>query len=731
MGESGSLRSAMAAITKRVGDVAEVRRNLVLAHAFCEHKRAAAVEAVGRSVFGDAHLNGHRTPGGTLRRHPVALLLFERAAEHVLAIDLWHRWHSYRTCFYQLERALRRRLDLASLDWEKAVVGALAELKANPSAHVDHFEAHRVIAGPDGDVLVALQEWPKRRAVRTENGPVVSGVVPEWTILRFHGHGQRLDVTDGMADRGVTLANAILRRLEPAASGYELVLQPLGDRKLDEFLARLTSEQDDVFPLVEIVAEETWNPKRTMITLTGSPTRTVESSVTAQRKLGAFALDWRTVKSAKIAFEKTYKIAVFFPPAGEPQALSYSDVDRDKRVTARFAALLKNVLRVEVAPKARRGTTKPLRHSVPAPPRHSAEWWREVLDTRHDAPPDWLCSALADVEKEGLISLTRCRLLHCGSPYLDRRAVGVDSLDCDGDVEFPWTDPDLDDPTEREDGGFVVCSRGDHRWKPVRYGVPVDERVRVTHQHLAIWNRLLAELAHYGQVEEEPGRPGVASVRLPHHRLAFVYAPLVTDPLDLEREAFGRTPVVWVHPPGATLPPARELAVPLADVLADSACLADRWNVPMKRHRTPEKVRSAPLLVADSKPAGGRRAFTRVIELTDKGVALDGQQVTGPTHSAVQLFMVLRFAALQDESDEMARQPYSPEDLAEMYKGRGPEFDKPTFQTWVSRTRKALDAAFPHEHDLRDRVIVTEAGKYRLGDEFACQDRRVTAAETY
>ena len=42
-------------------------------------------------TFGTADTNARRTTSGQLRRHPVALALFERDPHSLLAIDLWHR----------------------------------------------------------------------------------------------------------------------------------------------------------------------------------------------------------------------------------------------------------------------------------------------------------------------------------------------------------------------------------------------------------------------------------------------------------------------------------------------------------------------------------------------------------------------------------------------------------------------------------------------------------------
>lgn len=722
VGASSSLRQATDAIAERHGGGHVVRQQLVLAAAFCEHKRAAAVETVARTVLGDDDLEERRTAGGQLRRHPTALALFERDPGHLLAIDLWHRWHSQRASHYRVKAPLAAPILLDAVPWGTVIAEALDELRDDPHAQTRRFEAHRVFAGPDDDVLLAFREWPKRRAVRTDAGPVVSGQTPEWTLLRFHRGGTRLDVTDIMVDRGAILANAILRRLITDAPPYELVLEPLKDRKLDEFLALLTDPADDVFPLIEITALETWAPGRIPHTITGTPKRTVEKSVVDLRRLGAFALDWRTVKSAKVRFENDYRILIHFPPAGEPTALSYSDIDRDKAVTARFAALLQKTLRVEVGPKNRRGATRPHLPADVAPTKHGGAWWSRVLDTQHDRPADWLTAALTEVEGLGLVTLSRSRVLACGSPYLNRRAAGVDSLDCDGEVELPWEEADPDDASRDEDDGFCVCSRGDHRWRPNHYKLPVDERVRVDLVHDAVWRHLLSQAGHYAAVEEEPGRPGVFTLRLPTTRIALVYAPLASAD-DLVPGAFGRIPTVWTYPPCSAPPDVGERAVPLATALADLGDLAAVWGVSLYRARKPYTLHAElPMFVRDP-GATGNGPLTRTLEITNDGVALDGTHVAAASHMAGPLLALLRAAAAQDEADDSDRQPWTPESLIKLAAQRGTRLERKHLHTWISRTRAAIDEAF-RDPELGKRVIVTHRGSYRLGDGFVCVDRR-------
>jgi hypothetical protein len=716
MGESAGVRRAAESIADRHGGGHSVRQQLVLAAKFCEHKRAAAVQTVARAVLPEPS-GGHRA------RHPTALTLFEREPANLLAIDLWHRWHAQRLSQYRLKEPLAAPIPLGAVPWSTVITETLDELRPDPQTR--RFEAHRVFHGPDDDVLLGFREWPKRRAIRTDSGPILCGRTPQWTLLRFHRWGDRLDVTDGTVERGARLGHALLRRLVCGAPSYELIEEPLRDRKLDDFLRLLTDPTDDVFPLVEITAEETWNPRRLNHTITGAGNGRIEESVESMRQLGAFALDWRTVRSAKVAFESKYRIQIHFPPAGEPTALCYSDVDRDKGVTARFAALLQRTLRVEVGPNTRRGST-PRRPPEAPPTRHGAAWWSHVLAGVHDRPADWLTDALAEVADLGLVTLTRFRVLKCGSPYLNRRAAGVDSLDCDGDVELPWEEADPDDPTGAEDEGCWTCSRGMHRWRPNRYKLPVDERVRVELVHDAIWRRLVNEAAHYAAAEEEPGRPGVLTLRLPTTRVALVYTPLASHD-DLTPTAFGRTPTVWVHPACTPALDVGDRVAPLGMALADLGDLAAIWRVALHRAKKPYSANAWPLFALET--GGTRTPLTRTLEITDEGVSLDGTRFATVTHMAGSLLALLRFAAAQDEADDSSRQPWTAESLIRIAAQRGLTVDRAQLQTWVSRTRAAIDEAFKHDPGLGKRVIVTHGKGYRLGDGFVCVDRRAASSK--
>jgi hypothetical protein len=277
----------------------------------------------------------------------------------------------------------------------------------------------------------------------------------------------------------------------------------------------------------------------------------------------------------------------------------------------------------------------------------------------------------------------------------------------------------------------------------------VVKRVRVEFHHDRLWEHLLEELAHFGEVEEEADRPGVATVRVAGRRAWFVYAPLVAGEADLLGATFGTTPVLWVHLPWGPQPENSARTVLLADFLGNSDCVGGLWGLPVRRFREPRLRRSAgDVIVLDS---AGQLDSGGVIDLRSDGVYLNGRQFAPAKSATVRLFDILRHAASTDDADDGDRAYYSPEQLAKMdnkrqkveptaaaealpsgERGRGAArqtFTKSEFQTWVSRARSALAKAFPTEEGLGHRVIQTEDRRYRLGVKFTCRGRAVTAAD--
>lgn len=712
------------AVIDRSGGGLHARQHMVLVGAFTELKHSEAIEAVGLAVLGDATLAEHRTPSGKVRRHLVMALLYEADPAHLVSVWLWDRHLSRRRTHYRRKPTLTTPLDLAGTSVATAAHTVLGRLISTAGRTFERMDDVRVVCCADpAEVLVALREWPTSTTGRDRQGEVLTVDVPDWTVLVFSEAGQRLEVSDRQVDRAARFARDLTAMLGAGDGEYEVVLDPLDDAKLDEFLERLTDPHDERFPLVEIVAEAPWRPHQT-VTLTGTATHTTEELVGDLRRLHhPFARDWRTVRQIKFRFEKNYKILVHFPPRGEPASLSFSDDNRGRAVTTRLVKFLKEHLHVDVASKARHGTTLPSRKPNAGPRKNSARWWKEVLAPCTDAPGEWLTRDLEVLREEGLVQVSRSRVFPCGSPYINRRALGVDSLDCDGVVELPYELPE-DDRHQDGDDGEYTCSRQEHRWHATRYGLPTVIRIKVEVCHDQAWKRLLEEVAHFGEVREEPGRPGVATLRTDAELRHLVYEPLIGSRDELDAATFGRkAPAAWVLAPGTHPPDAPSGAIALEELLADPARLADPWGgIPLKRRRAATPVVKAPMLVHDGAGTGTRRSGVTVIELHDDRIVF-GDEPVPLSPIPLRVLDVLRLAAADDEADDRVREEWSWERLdgllIDSHKGR----KGPTWHTWVSRTRDAISKALG-DQSIGKRVIVGTRG-YRLGDDFVIVDRRL------
>lgn len=714
------------AVVERAGGGLHALQHLLLVGAFTELKHSEAIEAVGLAVLGSDDLREQCTPSGKVRRHAVMALLYEADPAHVVAVSLWDRHLSRRRTHYRHKPRITTALNLAGPEIATKARDVLERLRsASGRAFEGMDEAYVVPCANPAEVLVALREWPTRTTGRAAQGDVLTVDLPDWTVLVFSEGGQRLEVSDRQVDRAARFARDLTAELGAGPGDYEIVLDQLDDAKLAEFLERVTNPDDDQFPLVEIVAEVPWRPHQTL-TLTGTSAHTTEALVGDLRRLHhPFARDWRTVRQFKFLFEQKYKILVHFPPRGEPAGLSFSDDSRGRAVTTRLIAFFKEHLHVDIGSKARRGSALPRRRSTNGPRKNTARWWREVLTPYTDAPDEWLDSALNALEHEKLVRVARSRVFLCGSPYIDRRAVGVDSLDCDGVVELPYELP-ADDRHQDEDDGEYTCSRQEHRWRPIRFGLPTVVRVKVDVCHDAAWRRLLDEVSHFGDVAEVLGRPGVATLRADAEVRYLVYEPLVVSRDELTPGAFGqKTPAAWVLSPATRPPDAAAEALSLDEVLADPMQLASQWGgIALKRRPTRRAIVDAPLLVHDAAGSGPTRSGVMVIELHDGGIVFGGDWVRLTT-TQLRVLDTLRLAAASDEAADHAREEHSWQALDQLLarKHRG---GKPArWQVWVSRTRTAIGQALG-DPALGARLIVGTKG-YRLGSDFVVVDRRLQA----
>jgi hypothetical protein len=702
----GGAERAVEAVVAEAGGSLAVRANLTVALAFLRERRTQAIEDAAAAWLTAEQIAEHRGRNLKVRRFPLAIRLFEESRDSLLAISLWDQWHARRGTWYQLQNPLPEPIAVQSEDWATVAAAALTTERARKGTQCGTFEAPVAFLGAEGDVLIGYREWPLRQAVKVKD-EVVTGQRPIWTLARVYSGGDRFDITDTVQDRGAGLAGAMIRQLRPQAGELRQVLNELTDAALDDFLRRITEEgtaEGDAFPLVELTAALPWDARHRTITLHGKPGATAESVVGTLRQIGPFAKDWRTVKSAKLLFEGAYRIEVHFPIAGKHRALAYSDIDRDKRVTRRFAERLNRVLGCEVAPKARADSRLP-RPQADKPLRpQTAAWWQRLLVPAHDQPPDWVLNALADLVNLCLIRTEDVGVLNCGSPYLERAKAGADWAECKGEVELPLTSADEDDELAVEDDQGVWCSERDHRWRPKRYRLPVDHRVKVALLHDRAWGLVREEAAHYGVVEEEPGRPGVASVRLADSRAYVGYTELAGAE-EREPGAFGRAPVAWVAPPFGATAPGYAGALPLARVLAGDDVLAPAWGLAAPRRR--EAI--AGVVAA---PEGERIGGTVIEVRGPRDIRVGGRPVAKHRPAVAKVARLLLSAQLAGE-----RRPRTTPELVALAKNTdvlSASDNDAHLHVLVRRAREGVDDA-AGVVGRGAEAFVTDVG-YRLGD---------------
>ena len=279
-------------------------QHVVLVAAFTELTHSDAIEAVAIARLGEAVVAPNRKPSGKVRRHALMVLLYEADPWYIFEVSLWDRHYGRRRCRYRLfdGQELPQPIDLGR--WQAAADASLRALADGSETACKDFDGVRVAPGPiPGDVLVALRTWPTRWTGRGRDGAAATVALPDWTTLHFAEEGRRLEVSDLQVERGPAFAVELAGRLAGSPRRYRLVLEELSSPVLDASLARITDPDDRTFPLVEMVAEAPWRPHQ-VVTLTGTRKTTAEAQVGDLRQLHLpFARDWRTVKSAKVAFE--------------------------------------------------------------------------------------------------------------------------------------------------------------------------------------------------------------------------------------------------------------------------------------------------------------------------------------------------------------------------------------------------------------------------------------------
>ena len=717
------------------GDGPEVLLNLLMVAGFLGQKKSSAVCDVALARLPVEVVQENRNAAGRIHRLPLAARLFGAAPVYLLEIDVLHRWHSRRRWALELAGPNRKPPEpLREIDWAPLGRAGLGDLRRdNPRVRRGLEYRATLFRGDPDEVLLAFREPARRSTVRTAGGRVVSGRDDEWTLLRFHRGGLRVDVTAPRPEVGADLASAVASRLWERDLEYRPARDPLSSDALNELLARLVDPDDDIFRLLEITAEVPGHFGRPMITASNSGQARVEAAVAHLRGNMAFADDWRTVQRVKVGFDERYRIVVHFPAPGEELVLSYADTDRDKEESRKFEELVQQELGVEIHPKeAHRRMTRRRRKRAKPKGRLSSHVWSRLLRPILDEPEIWELEAIRSLARDGLVSTTDHTVFRCGDPALNRRAVRADTLDCPGEVEMPFGEADPNDPFRQEDDAEFACGHCGHAWYPGRYRLPVRHRVRISVELDAVWQWLLALAGKLGTFDVEA--PGIASGFPRGTRAYLLFLPLIRDPRWLDPRSTAVHAVCALSTPGdERLAQFGAQGTDLSAILEGSKRVLERaWDLGKSTTVSPSGF-----LIGDGVAESPRRTLPRddvtsghlterrVIAVSEAGVWLERQKICRPYSiggrpQGVQLLLTLLWrAARKDGYDPTQRKLRSAEQLARL--ADDPSLDRNKVQSWVSRLRHAIRKNLRDEPGLAERIV--EGGKgdgYRLGPDFDC-----------
>ena len=726
-------RRVMEAILAEVGDSDEVRANLLLVAWFLKKKKGSAVQDVATTALHPDVVAEHSNVG-RVHRLPLAALLYRADPAHLLAVDICHRWHSRRRCALELVGP-RRKLPAPTrdLDWTLLAGQAVASAVQRHPRHRGRltFRGH-ILRRRDGEVLLAWSEPAGRDTVRNADGGVVAGRHDDWTILRVHRQGNRVDVTATRLDLGFAIADGLATAIWKQPHRYRRARNPLTGEGLNEFLRRLRSPDDDTFRLLEIAAEVPGLPDRPLFVVTNAGQARVETAVEELRRHMAFAERWQTVHRVKVGFGQHHRIEVHFPTPDEDLVLTYSDAERDKEISSQFESLLADELGVEVHPKvARRGRSRQ-REVAAAPAKPGRATWERLLSSVLDDPAPWEEAALAKLSADGVVEVQERTFFRCGDGPLSPGR--PDTVDCPGEIEMPYGGADPNDRLRQEDDAEFTCGVCGTAWYPGRYRLPVVRRLRVRVDTLGAWRRTLEAACELGAFADEA--PGVASGFVKGVRVYLVSLPLAS-PAPWHQPALAAThPTCWASQHGdPRLVRFAARGIDLADVLADGrVALARVFDLGR------EAPGPAPLLTAAEPPPSPyapvaptpslTTALTpsrRILVLDDRGVWFEGTRLAPSKATGTRtLFSLLWEGAQRDQGQGKPRALRTAEELVRMT--RAPGFQYTDVQTWVSRTRGFIDKRLPGGAALSELII--EGGKgsgYRLGPGFECVGFDLTA----
>ncbi|MCK6530600.1 hypothetical protein L6R50_24570 [Myxococcota bacterium] len=711
------------AAIERAGRTGEVLRNLWLVASFAGSRRSPAVRDVADHHLDDVSFgHGRRV---LVPRVPLGLRLFMRSPGCLVEMALWDEWHARRRAVHEVEGQRRRaRTPFDQADWEALAnnaLGATARGKSPPPVF-GGIAPRRDWA----EVIVGFRSAKGWGGARRKDGSWVGGPGDDWALLLFAEDGNRVEVTSAHEDYARELAAHMGSALLGAPVRYRLCGETISRERLDDFVSRLVSGSEPGVALLEVVAELAEVRGRPMLALTNSGQNRIEHAVSHVRRGVRFAESSRVVRSIKVGFEQ-YRLKVHIP-SGEDLRVTYSDSERDKDATGRFAEWVKKRFGFAVYPKARGQRSHIARTGTRGrPDKLTRKDWVRLLGPVLDDPEQWEEDELVRLSQAGVLTLGRSRFFRCGDIAIHAHQAPGDTLDCDGDIEYAVGD-DPDDPHWREDDGERECSLCQRKWRPTRLRIESTYRLRIEVDPEGAWQWLREQLASVGTAVEE--QPGVLRV---DHGTGFAYFVFALPALGSEwlDTALALHPLIrpccWMFPPGDER--AEGFAGPtveLIDVLLHGAeTVVKAWS----RVRPAAGRSSRPVLAGDG---GDRRAPVttpkgplaaprdgapvRVVHCAE-GILIQGHKVFGMSATGVaRLFKVLLRARARARRSGKERRYWNATELARMVKEAG--IDRTDVNNWLHSYRKGMERAYSADPGFAERVIERdpEGGGVRLGD---------------
>lgn len=488
-------------------------QHLVALAWFIEEKSLRALKDTARRALPEAVLRDHPALKSRCHRRATAALLLRHAPDALAEVFAWDLYHPRARAALKMANQRRKLpIPLVAVPWADHAEAALDDLTHARTRRGLRFERAVVRPWAD-DALLVFREYGRPDTHRDADDEIAPGWRDDWTFVRFHERGARVDVTSRDPERAKALASAVGSRLFGATVTYRHARDPLTRERLDAFLARLLDPDDPVFFLHEIAAGMDAYHDQPHAVLGRWGSGRIEEVACALRDAHGFARDSTLVDHAKIAFLDEegahHRMTLCFPERTDlttDLALSFQDSGVATDVAERFAARLQGELGVEVHPRVPDPTrTRRSARSAGKPERTGLAEWAGVLSPRMDHPAHWQRVMLEEVDEQGLILVTREAVFRCGDTRIPAPLHPPGSVGCPGEVTMPYGSMSREDGFTQDPGEVFRCDHGGHAWKLGGYGPSCILRVRtrVDLDRAGAWLRCQLGAARWE--EDEPG----------------------------------------------------------------------------------------------------------------------------------------------------------------------------------------------------------------------------------